>query len=103
MDNKKDDTGTPFESPPDQHIYNWSENDWTKRLAHGIQKILPEHVVTYTADYRLSWNTAVLKCLSVGFATTGCFLFRGAPDIILGTKINCLVMTGHHGNMPEEN
>lgn len=97
VDRKRGDTGTPFECPPDHHTYNWRENDWTKRLVPGIRKILPEEIeVTYTAESGLTWNRDVLKCLNIGFATTGCFLFRGAPDIIIKAKTNSLVVTGRH-------
>ena len=42
--------GTPFECPMGSYCFNWSENDWTKRLVHGLQKLLPAAKVTYTAQ-----------------------------------------------------
>ena len=79
--------GTPYKAP-DPHTFNWNENDWTMRLAPGIQKLLPNRKVTYTATVGLTWHTDLLrKCLGVGqIATADQFLFRGSPDIVIGKK-----------------
>ena len=74
--------GTPFESP-NPFTYNWQENHWTKILVYGIQK----RRVTYTAEMGLRWYSDFLNCLSVGhFAYADSFLFRGAPDVVIGKK-----------------
>ena len=57
--------GTPFECPMGSPCYNWSENDWTRRLFHGLQKLLPAAKVIYTAQMGQMWATDLLKCLGV--------------------------------------
>ena len=97
---KEADIGTPFESPS-PFTFNWQENDWTKRLVYGIKKLLPQRQVTYTAEMGLRWHIDLLKCLGVGhLAYADSFLFRGAPDIIIGKKSS--VTTGLSGNTQDD-
>ena len=42
--------GTLFEFPKGDFCFSWLENDWTKRLVPGLQKLLPTATVTYTAQ-----------------------------------------------------
>jgi hypothetical protein len=98
--------GTPYETPRVPYtLINWNENDWTRRLAPGIQKLLPNRKVTYTATMGLTWYTdLVLKCLDVGeIAVPDHFLFRGSPDIVIGKNIAAtLGTTGHEEQESED-
>ena len=79
--------GTPFECPMGSYCFNWSENDWTKRLVHGLQKLLPAAKVTYSAQMGPTWSTDLLNCLEVKeISDKFFFLFRGAPDVIINDK-----------------
>ena len=51
----KKDKNTPFECSG-QILYNWSENDWTKRLVTGLQKMLPNH--KHLANLGISGSTS---------------------------------------------
>ena len=75
--------------------YNWDENDWTKRLAAGIQKLLPSKKVMYTATMGPTWNVDLLQnCLAVGkCALAEHFLFRGSPDILIGKNQAATLVT----------
>ena len=89
-------TGTMFESPLSSS-FGWDENDWTKRLVCGIQKMFPEIEVHYTAEMGLTWHNDILKCLGVvGTLLKDFFLFRGAPDVLIKKKkATCsVVMSG---------
>ena len=79
--------GTPYLAPH-PYTFNWQENDWTRRLVPGIQKLFPDRTVTYTATMGLTWSTDLLQgCLQVGgIARTGQLLFRGCPDVVIGKK-----------------
>ena len=85
VDGKKRDKNTPFECSG-QILYNWSENDWTKRLVTGLQKMLPNHNVTYTAEWGTQWDKNLLTHLGVKIGSANYFLFRGSPDIVIGNK-----------------
>ena len=55
--------GTPYECPMGSPCFKWSENDWTRRVVHGLQKFLPAARVTYTALMEQTWATDLFKCL----------------------------------------
>ena len=57
--------GTPFKCPMGSPCYNWLENEWTRQLVHGLQKLLPAAKVTHTALMGQTWATDPLKCLGV--------------------------------------
>jgi len=57
--------GTPFECPMGSPCYKWSENDWTRRVVHGLHKLLPTAEVTYTALMEQTGATDLFKCLGV--------------------------------------
>ena len=86
VDGKKRDKNTPFKCSG-QIVYNWSENDWTKRLVTGLQKMLPNYNVTYTAEWGTQWDKYLLTRLGVKeIGAANYFLFRGSPDIVIGNK-----------------
>ena len=86
MNGKKKRQNTPFECSG-QILYNWSENEWTKRLVTGLQKLLPNHNVTYTAEWGTQWDKYLLTRLGVIKSySANYFLFRGSPDIVIGNK-----------------
>ena len=78
--------GTAFECPAGP-VNNWKENDWTCRLAKGIERSFPDQKVTFSA---VSDFSKVLCTLDVRFVSEQCYLFRGAPDIII-SKHSALV------------
>ena len=81
LEGTKNAQGTPFECP-EGPACNWTENDWTKRLARGLQEFLPEATVVFSAFMGISFRD-VLASLKVPFAPEACYLFRGAPDILI--------------------
>ena len=86
VDGKKGNNNTPFECSG-HIVYNWSENDWTKRLVTGLRKMLPDHDVTYTAEWGTQWDKNLLTRLGVKeIGAANYFLFRGSPDIVIGNK-----------------
>ena len=87
---------------PDRYTFNWSENDWTKRLVGGVQKLFPDRKVEFTAEWGLTWSTSLLGLLGVGecLGTPGHFLFTGSPDIVIG-KRQC-VSTSHTTDSEED-
>ena len=72
--------GTMFECPSSLSC-NWNEHDWTKRLARGIAISYPNLEVSYTANLGLDF--AELKRKLRVELNTSCFMFRGAPDILI--------------------
>ena len=58
------------------------ENDWTVRLFHGLQDFLPTASCNYTAQMGNQFNSLQSKYTD-NFGSTGYFLFRGAPDLII--------------------
>ena len=70
-----------------QILHKWSENEWTKILVTGLQKMLPNHNVTYTAEWGTQWDKYLLTRLGViKSCSANYFLFRGSPDIVIGNK-----------------
>ena len=73
---------TAFECPT-MPVCNWSENDWTKRLAKGIEEGFPKINVTFSAFSSLQY-VKILQMLHLPASSPQeCYLFRGAPDILL--------------------
>ena len=78
--------GTMFEAPQSSS-FGWDENDWTKRLVGGIQKMFSEIEVIYTAEMGLTWHNSMLSSIGVvGPLLKEFFLFRGAPDVLIKKK-----------------
>ena len=73
--------GTIFESPCSSSN-NWREDDWTKRLARGIESSFPNLKVTFSANLGRDFGE-IVKILRVANLDPKCFLFRGAPDILI--------------------
>ena len=72
---------------PQSFCFHWEENDWARRLLHGLWKLLPTAKVYYSAEMRLRWATNLLYCLGVGdISHKYIFLFGGAPDVIINHK-----------------
>lgn len=42
------------------------QNNWTKRLLTGIQKLFTKRKVEYTAEMGQSWHDALLSILGIG-------------------------------------
>lgn len=102
VESKEDDTDTPYQAAT-LHTNEWSEDVWSYRLHHGIQKLFPQTKVTYTATMRLTWNTDLLKLLGVAdFAGQNHYLFRGAPDVLIGKKHLISVHSSSGGSSSED-
>ena len=56
--------GSTFECP-DGRCFDWEENDWTKRLVHGLQKLIPNARVVYSAELGRRWATDIFMALKV--------------------------------------
>ena len=74
--------GTAFECPT-MPVCNWSENDWTKRLAKGIEEGFPKINVTFSALSSLQYFNILQMLHLPASIPQECYLFRGAPDILL--------------------
>lgn len=68
---------------------NWDENVWTQRLAIGIEKTFSDHEleVTFSAPMGPRFDSDVLGALRVESIPSECFLFRGAPDILIHHQV----------------
>ena len=91
---------TLFSEPP-LSVYDWDENHWTYRLCYGMRRLFPHARVYYSAEDGLQWEIKVLaNVLSVDPRLAGCFLLRGAPDIIINS--DKLISTPNPGIEEEE-
>lgn len=83
IERKRSAKGTAFECPESSvPVFNWNEDDWTLRLSRGIEKLHPASTVTFSALLGMSFGK-VLEIVGVAFGVEKCFLFRGAPDILV--------------------
>ena len=86
VEGQVDDAGTPFETPT-RRTNEWCEDAWTERLVPGVQKLFPRAKVMNTALLGPSWNMKLLRYLKVQeISQHHNFLFRGAPDVLIGKK-----------------
>ncbi len=84
---------TPYIAPPSLPN-NWDENEWTQRLAPGIQRLFPNMKVIYTAEMALQWHNMLVQWhLKAELACETHFLFAGSPDIL----INRITAVSLHG------
>ena len=83
--------GTAFECPT-KLVCNWSENDWTKRLAKGMEEGFPKINVTFSALSSLQYLYILQMIHLPASIPQECYLFRGAPDILLHK--HCIVSGG---------
>ena len=60
---------TPYVAPS-PYAFNWQEDDWTKRLVPGIQKLFPNRRVTFTAAMRVFYRCSVCFAPSEPLRTT---------------------------------
>jgi len=67
---------------PPLAVNNWNENHWNLRLFHTIQAAFPDLCVQLTAHKGLDFS-ALQSELSDRVCQPDCFIFRGAPDIII--------------------
>ena len=80
--------GTAFECPR-KLVCNWSENDWTKRLAKGMEEGFPKINGALSSLQYLNILQMIHLPASI---PQECYLFRGAPDILLHK--HCIVSGG---------
>ena len=76
--------GTGFECPVGTSN-NWSENDWTKRLVRGIEKIYPQVKVTFSANMGTTFEAKLLRQLRVHAASEYFFFYSEVPQISLSS------------------